>query len=70
MDFYLTRYLSFLIKLDMASQTLKLLEMNLDTWYKRWCDYGGSDNRYAGDYRCKIILYLIFVIKNFFWFLR
>ena len=35
-----------------------------DTWYKRWCDYGGSDDRCAGDYRYKIILYWIFVIKT------
>ena len=37
-----------------------------DTWYKRWCDYGGSDNRCVRDYRCKIILYWIFVIKTSF----
>ena len=34
-----------------------------DSWYKRWCDYGGSYNRSPCDYRCKIIPYWIFLIK-------
>ena len=34
-----------------------------DTWYKRWSDYEGGDNRCAPDHRCKIILYWIFLIK-------
>ena len=37
-----------------------------DTWCKRWCDYGGSDNKCARHYRCKIIMYWIFVIKTSF----
>ena len=43
-----------------------LTEPPNDNWYKRWCDYGGSDNRCARDYRCKIILYWIFLIKTSF----
>ena len=38
----------------------------MDTWYKRRCDYMGCDNRCARDYRCKKILYLIFLIKTSF----
>ena len=50
-----------------ASETgsLRTLDLHfLDIWYKRWCDYRGADNTCARDYRCKIILHWIFLIKT------
>ena len=46
MDFYLTACVRFLIKLDMASETLKLPELNLRYLLKRGTTYNEQETTY------------------------